>query len=188
MIVQAALPLVAEYGAAVTTSKIARAAGIGEGTIFRVFANKEELLDACMAEAVQPDHVVRELRAVSLELALTERLTEAAEALQAHLARMGAVAGALHASGYRRRGVEGEERVRGAGRDDALAGIRAAVGELLAPERETLRLPVEQTAGLFLGLLFAQPRVDGEPQVDVRGLVAVFLHGALGDRGEKGAS
>ncbi|CAM5283250.1 Inositol 2-dehydrogenase/D-chiro-inositol 3-dehydrogenase [Streptomyces griseoloalbus] len=44
-----------------TTAKIARAAGIGEGTIFRVFADKEELLQACVAEALSPDHAVREL-------------------------------------------------------------------------------------------------------------------------------
>ena len=59
MIVAAALPLVAEHGAAVTTSQIARAAGIGEATIFRVFADKDEVLDECMAEAVRTDHVVR---------------------------------------------------------------------------------------------------------------------------------
>ncbi|MFF8595875.1 hypothetical protein ACF061_31460 [Streptomyces sp. NPDC015220] len=34
MIVAMALPLVIEYGASVSTAKIARAAGIGEGTIF----------------------------------------------------------------------------------------------------------------------------------------------------------
>ena len=51
MIVAAALPLVAEYGAAVTTSQIARAAGIGEATIFRAFKDKDEVLDACVAEA-----------------------------------------------------------------------------------------------------------------------------------------
>lgn len=60
MIIQTAFPLIAEYGAAVTTAKIARAAGIGEGTIFRVFANKDELLHACMAEALSPEHAVRE--------------------------------------------------------------------------------------------------------------------------------
>ena len=59
MIVAAALPLVAEYGAAVTTSQVASAAGIGEATIFRAFADKEELLDACMIEAMRPDHAVR---------------------------------------------------------------------------------------------------------------------------------
>ncbi|WP_331763944.1 helix-turn-helix domain-containing protein [Streptomyces anthocyanicus] len=37
-----------------STAKIARAAGIGEGTIFRAFADKDALLAACMAEAVRP--------------------------------------------------------------------------------------------------------------------------------------
>ncbi|WP_251076742.1 TetR family transcriptional regulator [Streptomyces benahoarensis] len=42
MAIQTAIPLIAEYDAAVTTTKIARAAGIGEGTIFRVFADSTE--------------------------------------------------------------------------------------------------------------------------------------------------
>lgn len=54
MIIQAAIPLITEYGSAVTTAKIARAAGIGEGTVFRVFADKDELLQACIAEALSP--------------------------------------------------------------------------------------------------------------------------------------
>lgn len=106
MIVAAALPLVAEYGAAVTTSRIARAAGIGEGTIFRAFKDKDELLDACVAEAVGTDHVLRELASISLDEPLAARLAEAAEALRAHMERMGTVVGALHASGHRRgRGI-----------------------------------------------------------------------------------
>ncbi|MGA5565740.1 TetR family transcriptional regulator [Streptomyces platensis] len=102
MIVAAALPLVAEYGAAVTTSRIARAAGIGEGTVFRAFKDKDELLDACVAEAVGTDHVLRELASISLDEPLAARLAEAAEALRAHMERMGTVVGALHASGHRR--------------------------------------------------------------------------------------
>ncbi|MGW3566010.1 TetR family transcriptional regulator [Streptomyces sp. NPDC000941] len=102
MIVAAALPLVAEYGAAVTTAQIARAAGIGEATIFRAFKDKEEVLAACTAEAMNPSHVLRELASISLDQPLADRLTEAAEAMRAHLTRMGAVAGALHASGHRR--------------------------------------------------------------------------------------
>jgi AcrR family transcriptional regulator len=53
-IVQAALPLIAELGAAVTTAKIARAAGIGEATIFRVFDDKDAVLQACVAAAMDP--------------------------------------------------------------------------------------------------------------------------------------
>src|ERR1700755_3104280 len=93
MVVAAALPLVAEHGTAVTTAAIARAAGIGEATIFRVFADKEELLDACVAEVLRPDTMVAELEAIPLDQPLADRLVQAAEALRAHVDRMGAVMG-----------------------------------------------------------------------------------------------
>ncbi|GAA3104615.1 TetR/AcrR family transcriptional regulator [Streptosporangium carneum] len=107
MIVLAALPLVAEHGSAVTTAQVARAAGIGEATIFRAFADKDELLDACVVEALRPDHVLEQLAAVPLDQPLTDRLVEAADAMRAHMARIGAVLGALHASGHRSRGRPG---------------------------------------------------------------------------------
>ncbi len=54
MIVDAALPLVLEHGERVTTRQIADAAGIAEGTIFRVFADKDEVIAAVVAKAVDP--------------------------------------------------------------------------------------------------------------------------------------
>ncbi|MFI6441771.1 TetR/AcrR family transcriptional regulator [Streptomyces sp. NPDC050759] len=174
MIIQTAIPLIAEYGAAVTTAKIARAAGIGEGTIFRVFADKDELLHACMAEALSPEHAVRELDAIDVSQPLSDRLTEAAEALAAHLARMGAVAGSLGHGGGKHPGT-----VRGAGRTESTTRIRAALAELLEPDRPALRRPPEQVAALFFGLLFTQPRTDDEPDLTPQELVDVFLHGAL---------
>ncbi|TDC93380.1 TetR/AcrR family transcriptional regulator, partial [Nonomuraea deserti] len=103
MIVKAALPLVVEYGTSVTTAQVARAAGIGEGTVFRAFGDKDALLAACMAEAQRPDDTLAHVASISLELSLAERLVEASEALRGYLARMGAVAGALAASGGLRR-------------------------------------------------------------------------------------
>jgi AcrR family transcriptional regulator len=107
MIVRTALPLVAEHGTAVTTGQIARAAGIGEATIFRVFADKDELLDACVAEALRPDHVLAEIEAIPLDQPLPARLTEASAAIEAYLARMGLILGALHATGRRGRPMPG---------------------------------------------------------------------------------
>jgi AcrR family transcriptional regulator len=176
MIIQTAIPLIAEYGAAVTTAKIARAAGIGEGTIFRVFADKDELLRACMAEALSPDHAIRELDAIDLSQPLIDRLAEAAEALQAHLARMGAIAGSLGHGGGKHPGT-----VRGAGRTESTTRIRAALAELLAPDKAALRRPPEQIAALFFGLLFTQPRTDDEPDLTPQELAEVFLHGALSE-------
>ncbi|MCM3299372.1 TetR/AcrR family transcriptional regulator [Streptomyces pseudogriseolus] len=174
MIIQAALPLLTEYGSAVTTAKIARAAGIGEGTIFRVFSDKEELLQACVAEALSPDDAVRELDAIDVSQPLPDRLAEAAEALQAHMDRLGAIMGSLGHHGGKHPGT-----VRGAGREESTSRVRAALADLLEPEKDALRRPPEQIAALFIGLLFTQPRTDGEPDLTPRELVEVFLGGAL---------
>ena len=186
MIIAAALPLVAEFGAAVTTSQIARAAGIGEATIFRAFRDKEELMDACLAEAVRPDHAVTEIASIPLEQPLADRLVEAAEALSAHLDRMGATIGALHTSGHRRRErpvVRAGEAEPGGSREASITAIREAVTDLFEPDRETLRLPAEQAAAIFLGLLFMRPRSGASPQPSTEALVQVFLHGALANAG-----
>ncbi|MFF3437207.1 TetR/AcrR family transcriptional regulator [Streptosporangium sp. NPDC002721] len=185
MVVAAALPLVAEYGAAVTTGQIARAAGIGEATIFRVFADKDELLGACVAEALRPDHVLEQLAAIPLDQPLTVRLVEAVEAMRAHTARVGTVIAALHASGrpLERPATRPPERdAEGApppNRETSFRETRAALAELFEPERDSLRLPPERLATLFLAMAFSPVRWPGgepEPSAD---LVDVFVHGAL---------
>ncbi|MFI0220033.1 TetR/AcrR family transcriptional regulator [Streptomyces lydicus] len=203
MVVAAALPLVAEYGAAVTTSQIARAAGIGEATIFRAFKDKDEVLDACVAEAVGTDHVLRELATISLDEPLDVRLTEAAEALRAHMERMGTVVGALHASGRLRPGRGGPDGRDGrdgrGGRDEGRDGrdgagpppdaraqsflaLRDGVVELIEPDRDACRLSPEKVATAFLGLLFTRlhtPAPGAEAPLSPEELIAVLLHGSL---------
>jgi AcrR family transcriptional regulator len=179
MIVFAALPLVVEHGSAVTTLQIAKAAGIGEATIFRAFADKDELLNACVAAALRNDHVLAELDAVPLDQPLAARLTEAAATLHAYLDRMGAVIGALHRT--RHRGEPG-----GPG-DPSAAGDRPAAAErthravirLLEPDRASLRLPAEQLAAVFLGMLFGRRGAPGGAETPMETLVDVFLHGVI---------
>jgi AcrR family transcriptional regulator len=189
MIVAAALPLVAEHGAAVTTSQIARAAGIGEGTVFRAFGDKDELLDACLAEAMNPGHVLRELASISLDEPLPDRLTQAAEALHAHLGRMGTVIGALHGTGHRRErgrggreggseggGEDGREGDRPApgSREASMTATREAIVELIEPDRAALRLEPEKFASVFLGMLFTRSQGPSAEE-----LVDILLHGVL---------
>jgi AcrR family transcriptional regulator len=173
MIVQAVLPLVVEHGTAVTTSQIARAAGIGEATIFRAFTDKDELIDACIVQALSPDRAVDAIAAIPLDPPLAERLAEAAEALQAHMQRTSALFGALHASGYQR--TRGERRKRGR---QSLDAVRDAIADLFEPERDSLRLPPEHLAEMFANLLFMRAR-GGEDQPSTKDLVEVLLHGAL---------
>lgn len=185
MIVHAVLPLLIEHGANVTSSQIARAAGIGEGTIFRAFKDKDELFDACTAEALRPDHVLDAIAEIPVDQPLADRLVEAAEALGAHLERMGALMGALHASG-RVKHRDPEQRLkdqRGSwkgGRRESMAAIRGAMVELFTPEKDRLRLPPEQLAALFLTLLFGGRRLASDVEAPTtRQVVDFFLHGAV---------
>ncbi|NUR89811.1 MAG: TetR/AcrR family transcriptional regulator [Nonomuraea sp.] len=190
MIVKAALPLVVEYGTSVTTAQVARAAGIGEGTIFRAFGDKDALLAACMAEAQRPDDALAHVSAISLDLPLAERLIEASEILRGYLARMGAVAGALAASGGLRRlppqpsaepegdRTSGEEERRAlSGRDASMAASREALAGLFEPDSDRLRLAPERLAEAFQFLTMAAGR--GPSPLSSEELVTLFLHGAL---------
>nr|BFE61012.1 TetR/AcrR family transcriptional regulator [Dactylosporangium thailandense] len=176
MILQTALPLVAEHGSQVTTAQIARAAGIGEATIFRVFTDKDELIQACIARALDPAQLLSHLETISLEQPLADRLVEAAEALQGHLGRMGAVLGALASTG---RPLHRTPPAGAPGREASQAATKAAVAELFEPERDRLRIPAEVAADVFLGLLFARGRSPLAPDVTAAELVDLFLHGAL---------
>lgn len=184
MIVHAVLPLLMEHGTNVTTSQIARAAGIGEGTIFRAFKDKDELFDACTAEALRPDHVLDAIADIPLDQPLEERLVEAAEALSAHLERMGTLMGALHASGrLRRRDPEqphSDRKTWKGGRRESMNAMRGAITDLFTPEKDRLRLPPEQLASLFLALLFGgRPMAADGDAPTTRQVVDVFLHGAV---------
>jgi AcrR family transcriptional regulator len=73
-LVDATLDLLREHGRGITTRQIAEAAGVAEGTIFRVFDSKEELVDAAISRAFEPGALVDRIAEIDLYAPLRDRL------------------------------------------------------------------------------------------------------------------
>src|SRR5690242_11911551 len=81
-IVAAALPLLLEHGDRVTSRQIAEAAGIAEGTIFRVFADKDEIITAVIEAVLDTAPLEAAVAAIPTDLSFEATLVAAATIMQ----------------------------------------------------------------------------------------------------------
>ncbi len=81
-LVEATIPLLHEHGRTVTTKQIADAAGVAEGTIFRVFDSKDDLVTAAVEKALDMEPFFADLEAIDLDQDLRSRLTDLCDTLQ----------------------------------------------------------------------------------------------------------
>ena len=197
----AAIPLLAEHGTHVTTGQIAKAAGIAEGTIFRVFKDKQELLDFCVLRAFRTRELVERINEIPVDQPLPGRLIEAMTMIDDMAARLGTLMHTLGATGYRpnENSHNKDNESDGHGKPPMLGEFErttAAISALLSSSRQTLRLPADRAAGYLMGLTFmtrmqAARTAQGEqnekePESFVSEIVDLFMNGAVASEMERG--
>lgn len=166
-IVAAALPLVVRHGSGVLTADIAAAAGIAEGTIFRVFPDKEALLGACLAAVADTTEVHAQLGEIDDE-SLETAVARSIDVVLAHLATAMPVVMRVTTTGPTPRAARGL-------RAQLTDQTRTELAEVLAAYADQLELPVDEAAGI-LHVLVLGAAVQPDPPSSAA-LARVFVSG-----------
>ncbi|MGL4744800.1 MAG: TetR/AcrR family transcriptional regulator [Dermatophilaceae bacterium] len=155
-IVDIALPLLREHGAALTTKQVAEAAGIAEGTLFRAFGTKDELVKACCATVFDDTSTVDAIVAIDRQLPLEARLTAAVGLCQQHIGGVVELMFALRTTGLPA-GVlpDRPHRRPGTGRKRDSDRIDAALRDVIGTDAELLRLPAQRVIDVLANLTMA---------------------------------
>jgi len=170
-IIVATLPLLLEHGPAVTTRQIAEAAGIAEGTIFRVFPDIESLFQATVDAAYDPAQVAKELASIGANGSFERRLAEGVRIMQNRLTNVWQL---TSISGLPKPAAHSAHPAKIA-RPDV-----AALIALLEPYASRLRRSPTAAAQLLRGLTLAGTHpaltADGKP-MDPDEIVSLLLDG-----------
>lgn len=183
-ILASAIPLLRERGTNVTTRALAEAAGVAEGTLFRVFPDKDALIHAALAEALDPALLVAGLAEVDAEADVRTALTEAVTLLVDRGRDVAALLSAWHGSA-RETGLRGHPHPHHGpqpGEGHPVERVTAAVTTLLERYATQLRRPPDLCARLLVGLVLTTSRsalFGGAPGLSPEELVGLFLDGAL---------
>jgi AcrR family transcriptional regulator len=193
-ILKAVLPVVRARGTDVTTRELAEAAEVAEGTLFRVFDDKESLVREAIASALDPGEFLAELQAIDLSLPVEERL---AVVIRTGVSRMADLALWMSMFHRKDRGSDAGPGGRGAHagprhgwaerQQETQVLVRAELRRIVEPDADRLRVPVDVAIVMLEAMLTgtimqsANRLRQGQGALDTDAGVVVdfFLHGAL---------
>jgi AcrR family transcriptional regulator len=177
MIIDAVIPLLMEHGRDVTTRQIADAADVAEGTVFRVFSDKEAIIDAAVDKFLDPTASNQALRAIDPELPLEAKINDILFQLRS---RMTGIFGIMNAVG-----MSGPP-----GGRPAPDGFEDVIADVLRPDLEQLHFPAKRIASFVRLIAFASaiPHFNRGHQISTADLAHLITYGIAGHSAEGGST
>ena len=175
-IVEAVIPLLLEKGSTLSTSEIADAAGIAEGTVFSVFPDKASVIVEAIKATVDPESASVALTSIPGSVPVEQQLEQAADILMERGERIGILVGVL-------RTMQTTDTVKLEGAHQYLkkshASMLFALAELFERHSEKLKTTPERAAVVFWGLVFANAHslMEDQDKLDAAAVVDMVLHG-----------
>ena len=176
-LIDATLPLLLEFGPTVPTRRIAEAAGVAEGTIFRVFESKDDLVHACVHDALTNDLLIERLDALSCDADLPATVAGVAGVLTERIAAIRTLLGAVHdrplpgASEHCQRPDPAAIRQR----------VVDAVATVLSRHADALRIGPQAAASALVALTFGATHTfsGGDDLADPAAIADLLLNGIM---------
>ncbi len=201
-LVEATIPLLLEHGLDVSTRQIAEAAGVAEGTIFRAFGSKDDLVHAAVTDALTRDGLGEALAELPPDADLATTVAAIAAALTAGITRMRTLVGLFHhrdwhaPTGDQAHGghphpahpahppataTTGPLRCPRPNPRSIHERIATDVAQALRPHADQLRATPQEAASVIIALTFgAQHPIAGHPSFSSpEALTDLALHGLL---------
>lgn len=172
-LVDVTLGLLREHGREITTKQIAGAAGVAEGTIFRVVQSKDELVEAAVLRAFEPGDLVARIEEIDRALPFEQRLVRLVSIMQQ---RFRATFSLMHRVGLVRPPDHVHDSVEAVA---TRARLEALVVDVIGVDADRLRCPVAHFVHLLRLLTFAgsHDQIADGPLLTPEQIVDTVLHG-----------
>lgn len=175
-IMDAIIPLIVEHGRGVTTKQMAEAAGVAEGTIYTVFDDKDELIDATVHRYFEFSTIAHRFEEFPAGLPIADLVERVVDLTQHRVRETFALLAALgFGPGGDREG--GHAPVK---RPDA-EQLLLRLADLLTPYRDQLAVPPRRAAQILriATLSMSLPMLTDGETFTPREIAELLLHGII---------